>query len=123
MVGLGVTVSAVATRLPWRRWQRSASYPIATIVACDIVDKRAQSDRQVSLFDLNLIFVFVEAYRCERTFLVVVPCTKNNRISISCPIRVLRKVPSIKTRVRRKITHSVRTYAVDWDKVRMVYYC
>ena len=119
MVGLGVTVSAVATRLPWRRWQRSASYPIATIVACDIVDKRAQSDRQVRLFDLNLIFVFVEAYRCERTFLVVVPCTKNNRISISCPTRVLRKVkmPSIKTRarVRRKITHSVRTYAVDWD--------
>ena len=49
VVGLGVTVSAVATRLPWRRWQRSASYPIATIVACDIVDKRAQSDRQVRL--------------------------------------------------------------------------
>ena len=48
VVGLGVTVSAVATRLPWRRWQRSASYPIAAIVACDIVDKRAQSDRQVS---------------------------------------------------------------------------
>ena len=78
VVGLGVTVSAVATRLPWRRWQRSASYPIAAIVACDIVDKRAQSDRQVRLFDLNLIFVFVEAYRCKRTFLVVVPCTKNN---------------------------------------------
>ena len=48
MAGLGITaVSAVATmRLPWRR-QRSASYPISTIVACDIVDKRSPSDRLV----------------------------------------------------------------------------
>ena len=48
MAGLGITVSAVATRLPWRR-QRSASYPISTIVACDIVDKRSPSERQVGL--------------------------------------------------------------------------
>ena len=50
MSGLGIT--AVATRLPWRR-QKSASYPISSIVACDIVDKRSQNDRQVC-FNMEL---------------------------------------------------------------------